>query len=79
MAVSHPADSRRAARGAWPVRVFRLGDEPGDDLTDRTTPEERLAMMWPLALDAWASTGRQLPTYKRNEMPGRVLRTGRRS
>ena len=23
--------------------MFRLGDEPGDDLRDRTTPEERLA------------------------------------
>jgi len=56
-----------------------LGDEPGDDLTDSTTPEERLAMMWPLALDAWASAGRQLPAYNRDEMPGRVLRTGRTS
>ena len=77
MAISHRADSRRAARSAWPVRVFRLGDEPGDDLTDSTTPEERLAMMWPLALDAWATAGRLLPAYTRDEMPGQVLRTGR--
>lgn len=79
MAVSLPADPRRAARGSWPVRVFRLGDEPSDDLTDSTTPEERLAMMWPLALDAWATAGRPLPAYSRDEMPGRVLRTGRTS
>jgi hypothetical protein len=53
--------ARRQARGAWPIRVFRLGEEPDDDLSDRTTPEERIAMMWPLAVDAWTSAGRRLP------------------
>ena len=67
--------ARRQARGAWPIRVFRLGGEPGDDLSDRTTPEERIAMMWPLAVDAWTSAGRRLPAYPRDRMPGRVIRT----
>ncbi len=31
-------------------------------------------MMWRLALDAWAVSGRPLPTYSRSEMPGRVIR-----
>ena len=45
---------RRADRAAWPVRVYRLGEEPGDDLSRETTPAQRLAMMWPLAVEAWA-------------------------
>ena len=72
------ADPRRAARRSWPVRVFRLGDEPDDDLTDSTTPEDRLPMMWGLAVDAWTTAGRSLPTYARSQMPGRVIRGPRR-
>lgn len=68
------AEERRTARSSWPVKAFRLGEEPGDDLTERTTPEERIAMMWRLAIDAWTSTGRRLPTYTRDRMPGRVIR-----
>ena len=56
-------------RETWPVRVYRLGQEPGDDLSRVTTVEERLAMMWPLALEAWSLTGAPLPAYARNEAP----------
>ena len=69
-----PADTRRRARGGWPIRVFRLGEEPPDDLSGRTTAEERVAMMWPLAVDAWTTSGRGLPQYPRHQMPGRVIR-----
>ncbi len=68
------AAARRQARGSWPVKVFRLGAEPGDDLSDLTTPEERIAMMWRLAVDAWISSGQSLPEYTRDRMPGRVIR-----
>ena len=68
------AHERREARASMPIRVFRLGEEPDDDLSDRTTPEERIAMMWPLAVDAWASAGRRLPQYSRDRMPGRIVR-----
>ncbi len=51
------------------MRLYRLGAEPGDDLSSTTTVAERLAMMWPLALDAWALTGRPLPDYERAETP----------
>ena len=63
----HP--ERRAGRAAWPVKVCRLGEEPGDDLSGMTTAAERLAMMWPLAVEAWAVAGRTLPTYGRHELP----------
>jgi hypothetical protein len=39
------AAARRAAqRSNWPVRRYRLGEEPSDDLSASTTAEERLAM-----------------------------------
>jgi hypothetical protein len=64
---------RRAARRSWPIRVYKLGEEPPDDLSATTTAAERLAMMWPLARQAWAFTGRPFPSYERSEMPIRVV------
>lgn len=72
---AEPERRRRAvARRDWPVSVHRLGEEPGDDLSATTTPEERLAMVWPLTLEAWRLTGRELPSYERSAMPVRVVR-----
>jgi|SRR5437588_7251974 len=75
-------DGDRAARGSWPIRVYRLGCEPGDDLSATTTAAERLAMVWPLTLEAWAMAGKALPIYSRGEtpiraVPSRVRRPGR--
>jgi hypothetical protein len=70
--------ARRRARAGWPVKRFRLGEEPPDDLSDVTTAAERIAMMWPLALAAWQVAGRSLPTYDRSSMPGRLWRPGER-
>lgn len=58
------------------MRPFRLGEEPGDDLSDTTTVEERLSMMWPLAVEAWTLSGRKLPAYDRTSLPGRLFRSG---
>lgn len=63
----------RTDRTSWPVRIFKLGDEPSDSLAHGTTSEERLAMMWPLALAAWELTGKPLPDYHRRDMPVRYL------
>jgi hypothetical protein len=71
--------TRAAARSNWPIRVYRLGEEPEDDLSETSTPEERLAMIWELSLDAWTLAGRPLPQYSRAETPVRVIRTGIRS
>jgi hypothetical protein len=69
-----PEEERRHRRAAWPVRQFRLGEEPGEDLSATTTAQERLAMMWPLALDAF-SAGRVLsPAPPRAEWPVKVGR-----
>jgi hypothetical protein len=63
-------------RGSWVARVYRLGEEPGDDLSAVSTPEERLAMLVELSRRMWALTGRPVPSYPRQAMPGRVLRPG---
>lgn len=58
------------------MRRYKLGEEPGDDLTATTTAEERLDMVWRLTLDAWASAGLPMPDYTREQTPGRVIRPG---
>ena len=72
----HAARARARARSHWPVRKFKLGEEPSDDLSDMTTAAERLAMMWPLALQAWALARRPLPTYDRSRIPIGNYRNG---
>jgi hypothetical protein len=69
VALDPDARRRAADRGSWPVRVYRLGDAPGDDLSDETTAVQRLGMMWPLALEAWTLTGQPLPGYGRGQTP----------
>jgi hypothetical protein len=64
---------RAALRGAWPVRRLKLGEE-SDDLSAVTTATERIAMMWPLAMEAWVMAGLTVPDYTRETMPGRILR-----
>lgn len=65
------------SRRNWPVKVFRLGQEPSDDLSETTTAEERLTMMLELAERGWLLAGRKVPTYERHETPGRVIRRAR--
>ena len=66
--------SRRAARANWPVRVARLADDEPVELD--TTVEQRLAMMWELATQAWAVAGCALPDYDRAHTPVRKIRRG---
>jgi hypothetical protein len=70
------AAARRAARATWPIRAFDLSDEPSDDLSDLTTPAERLGMMKELAESAWRLAGRPLPSYLRHDIPGRLFDKG---
>jgi hypothetical protein len=60
---------RAKARAIWPIHVYKLGKEPSEDLSASTTADERLAMMGPLALEAWKLSGQPLPTYTRETMP----------
>ena len=55
------------------MRRFALDAQPPDDLSGETTAEERLEMMWPLALDAWTLAGLPLPDYPRGAAPVRLV------
>ena len=74
MAKLSEKEKRAAARREWPVAVYQLGEEPGDDLSASTTAEERLGMMWELAQRAWLFCGKPIPDYKIKDAPGRVIR-----
>ena len=67
-------EERRSARAAWPIRAFRLGEEPLLDDRDTTTPDERLALVWTLTREQWALAGRTIPDYTRANTPGTVVR-----
>ena len=71
-------DPRRVGRARWPIARFRLGEEPTDDLSESTSPAERIAMMWTLAESAWRLAGRHLPTYDRRNIPATFYRPGTR-
>lgn len=67
-------EARRRRRAHWAVRVCRRGEEAvgcGD-----ATPEQRIAMMWELAVQAWTLAGLPIPDYDRAHTPVRVLRRG---
>lgn len=68
------ARERAEARKSWPVRVYRLGAEPRDDLRETTTPEERLAMVEELTAGAWELARLPVPSYRREATPIRVVR-----
>jgi hypothetical protein len=57
------------------VRRCALGEQ-SDDLSAETTASERIAMMWPLALEAWRVAGLPIPDYARAETPCRLVRRG---
>ena len=59
------------------MRLFPLGQEPLLDDRDVSTVEERLLQMAQLSRRAHELSGRSLPTYCRENMPGKVLRRGK--
>jgi len=74
--VDTAAEERRRKRAAWPIRQFRLGGEPSEDLSATTTAEGRLAMMWPLAVDAFCVRGVSSAASPRAAWPVKVRRLG---
>lgn len=59
------------------IRKGRLGDAEPDDLAG-TTAEERVGMMWQLALNAWAFMGEPIDAGARLQRHVvRIVRRGR--
>ncbi len=67
-----PPDGSRPSRG--PIRVYRLGEEPGDDLSASTTPEERIELVWELTRRMWELGGGAAPSIPRERLPVRIIR-----
>jgi len=67
-------EERRRARAGWPIRKVRLGEEELVDPRDTSTVDERIALVAQLTREQWAFAGLELPTYRRDEMPGVMRR-----
>ncbi len=65
------ANERRLARREW--RVVKTSLSVLNAVKETLPPHVALGMMWQLALDAWAMTGRALPDYVRSKTPVRRL------
>ena len=70
------AEKRRLQRASWPVVKTTLDRELTDVVTTGT-PSERVAMVQRLTLDAWAMAGLPMPSYRREEAPGHIVRPRR--
>lgn len=67
---------RAKARAEWQVRRYPLAKQPSADLSATSTARERLAMMWPLAVEAWTlAKGPQTP-LPRSRWPVRRVKLG---
>ncbi|MFO0601195.1 MAG: hypothetical protein U0228_38150 [Myxococcaceae bacterium] len=68
-------ERRRLARAQWPIVKTTLADtSDAVDLRATTTMDERFAMVWRLTLDAWALSGKPMPSYTRATMPIHITR-----
>lgn len=56
------------------IKVTKLSEQTNDFDLRNTTPEERWAMMWQLALDAWAFKGEPIAEPRLQRHIVRVFR-----
>lgn len=63
-------------RSNWVVRKSTLQEQDDDPDVAAMTPAERMEMMWPLALDAWAFMGEPVVEPRLPRHIVRVLRRG---
>jgi hypothetical protein len=72
-----PDRDRRAEARRARMTVCRL-DEPGDAPPSASTPEERIAAIWALTVDAWSLAGHVIPDLdlERAQMPVVCVRRG---
>lgn len=68
------ASDRAARRASWPGHITTLASQTDAAIVRHGTPGDRVAMVWAITLDAWASSGRPIPDYPRHAAPGRIVR-----
>jgi hypothetical protein len=54
------------------------GEEELVDPRDASSVDERIVLVWTLTRELWAFMGKEIPTWARAEMPGRLSRRARR-
>jgi hypothetical protein len=69
------SEERREERSRYPVRKTTLREQDDDPELENTTAAERMGMVWPLTLDAWAFSGRPLAESR---LPRHIVRVRRR-
>lgn len=71
------SNERSRERAHWPVRIYRLGEEPSDDLSATTTAEERIEMVGLLSRRMWEISKRaQATDVEATTLARRVVREG---
>ncbi len=73
--VESPAE-RRLRRAAWPVRSYRLGEEPPEGLQAEGVQGSAWDAMWRLAVDSYSWGGRLTERTPRDTWPVRIRRLG---
>ena len=68
--------SEKPDRSNWPTRIGRLSDQGEDADVLAMTPAERMEMMWPLAVNAWAFKGEDVSGSRLQRHVVRVKRRG---
>ena len=64
-------------RKNYPTRIVRKGEPEQDTYLSQTTAQERLLMMWPLTVQAWAFKGEDIRESRLSRHVVRVSRRGR--
>ncbi len=62
-------------RSGYPVRKFRLSDEPPDAAAIALPPAERVGLVWPLTIEAWSLRG---DFDAESRLPRHIVRAFRR-
>ena len=63
-------------RASMPTRKLRLDQEGSDEDVGRLTPEERIAMVWPLTIQAYTFKDGRWDEQRLRRDVGRVVRGG---
>ncbi len=70
-------DVQKPDRSSWPTRLRRLSEGKDDADILAMTPGERIEMMWPLAVDAWAMMGVDVSNARMERHIVRIIRGGK--
>ena len=63
-------------RPDYPIRKIRIGEDERDPHLESTTAEERILMMWPLTVQAWAFKGEDVSESRLQRHVVHIFRRG---